>query len=260
MTAVCKNIRKDILRFSHISGHGHIPSSFSVVEIIYAVYESIQHRPKEPSWDKRDIFILSKGHAALTHYCVLAQAGYFDASLISSFGAYLSNFGCHACRCKVPGVEVSTGSLGHGIGISVGIALAAKIQKSDRRVFVLIGDGEANEGVVWESIMVAINIKLDNLVIIYDNNMSQLRGLQILNPEEKFMSFGCSVANVNGHDVDALKLELAKKSDKLKVIIANTKKGYGCKTFVENHHEWHRRSPNKAELAHLLGELDAEAI
>ncbi|MCX5666782.1 MAG: thiamine pyrophosphate-dependent enzyme [Candidatus Omnitrophica bacterium] len=260
MISACKEIRKNLLKISHVSGHGHIPSCFSVIESIYAVYSAIRHDSKNPSWNKRDIFILSKGHAALAHYCILADFGYFDISAINSFGAFCSNFGCHACRCNVPGIEVSTGSLGHGIGVGVGMALAFKIQKNDRRVFVLIGDGEANEGTVWEAVMVATDIRLDNLTVIYDNNMSQLRGLQIHNPYERFKAFGCDVAAVNGHDVDCLKSEIVSRGNNTKIIIANTKKGYGCKTLIENQHEWHRKSPDDLELKKLLGELDEEAI
>ncbi len=260
MNETCKEIRKDILNISKASGHGHIPSCFSVVEILYAVYDTIKHNPKDPSWQKRDIFILSKGHASLAHYCVLARFGYFDKVTLNSFGSFLSNFGCHADRCKVPGIEASTGSLGHGIGIGVGMALAFKIKKEARRVVVVIGDGEANEGSVWEAIMVAANLGLDNLTIIYDNNMSHSRGLQIHNPAEKLKAFGCEVSEVNGHDVEALKKEIAKTGKSLRAIIAQTKKGFGCKTLHCSQYEWHRKSPNDQEFERLIEELDEETI
>jgi len=260
MIPICKEIRKDILRISHVSGQGHIPTCFSVVEILYAIYSVIRHNPKDPDWEDRDIFILSKGHASLANYCILAEFGYFDKNKVDSFGGFMSNFGCHTDRFKVPGVEASTGSLGHGIGIAVGTALGLKIKNSNRRVFVLIGDGESNEGSVWEAIMVAVNLKLNNLMIIYDNNMSHGRGLQISNPVEHFRGFGCQTAEVNGHDVDELKKEIIKKSDALKVIVANTKKGYGCKTFEQNHYEWHRRSPKDQEFKKLLMELDEKTV
>lgn len=261
MNPICKGIREEILKISKTSGQGAIPSCFSVVEIIYALYDTITHNPKDPSWDKRDIFILSKGHAALTHYCILANFGYFALKKVYSFGAYRSDFGCHADRLKVPGVEVSTGSLGHGIGVAVGIALGFKIKRTARRVFVLIGDGEANEGTVWEAVMVAVNLKLDNLTIIYDNNISQLRGLQIPNPAGRFQAFGCGVVvEVDGHDMDSLKNEIPKRADKVKVIVAHTKKGYGCQTLIANHYEWHRKSPNEQEFKNLKKELNEEAI
>lgn len=258
MEEICREIRRDILRISNLSGHGHIPSCFSVIEILCAVYETIKHTPKNSSWEKRDVFILSKGHAALGHFCVLAKFGYFDIERVKSFGAFMSDFGCHADRLKVPGVEVSAGSLGHGVGLAVGMALGFKMEGNKRRVLVLMGDGEANEGVIWEAVMVAANLKLDNLTIIYDNNMSEVRGLQIYNPEERFKVFGCETVGLDGHNVDTLKKEISKKGDKnLKVIIAHTQKGLGCKTLVENHYEWHRKSPTATELVILLKELDA---
>jgi len=262
MTPIGKEIREDILRISKASGHGHIPTCFSVIEILYAVYDTIKHDPKNPSWEDRDIFILSKGHAALAHYCVLAKFGYFDINKVNSFGAFMSDFGCHADRLKVPGIEASTGALGHGIGIAVGMALGLKIEKSNRKVLVLIGDGESNEGTVWEAIMVAVNLKLGNLTIIYDNNMSHLRGLQIYNPAERFKAFGCDVTIVNGHDVDSLKREITKSANagNVRLIVANTKKGFGCRTLIENQYEWHRKSPNDSEFEMLMAELNEEAI
>lgn len=260
MNPVCKEIRENILKISKVSGHGLIPSCFSVVEIIYALYDTIAHNPQDPSWDTRDIFILSKGHAALAHYCILAKCGYFDLRDVYPFGAFMSDFGCHADRLKVPGIEVSTGSLGHGIGVAVGIAIGFKLKKTQRRVFVLIGDGESNEGTVWEAVMVAVNLKLDNLIIIYDNNISQLKGLQIPNPAERFKVFGCEAVEVNGHDVTSLKNEISKETKNVKVIVAQTKKGYGCKTLIAKHYEWHRKSPNEQEFEKLIKELNEEAV
>jgi len=260
MIPICKEVRQDILRIAKVSGHGHIPSCFSVVEILYAVYSTIKHDPKNPLWEDRDIFILSKGHAALAHYYILAKLGYFDIDLVNSFGAFMSGFGGHANRLKVPGIEVSTGSLGHGIGVAVGMALGLKIKGSSRRVLVLIGDGEANEGTVWEAVMVAVNLKLNNLTIIYDNNWSQLRGLQILNPAEQFRTFGLVVNSIDGHDVNELEMEIAKTNAEVKVIVANTLKGFGCKTLVSNKYEWHRKSPNDSEFEMLMGELDEKTV
>lgn len=260
MIPVCKEIRADILRISKESGHGHIPTCFSVIEILYAIYNTIKHDPQNPLWEDRDIFILSKGHAALAHFCVLAKLGYFDINKVYSFGSFMSDFGGHADRIKVPGIEVSAGSLGHGIGIAAGTALGLKIKKSRRRVLTLIGDGESNEGSVWEAIMVAVNLKLDNLTVIYDNNMSHLRGLQIHNPAERFEAFGCDVRIVDGHDVDSLEREIVKRANSVAVIVANTKKGFGCQMLIENQYEWHRKSPNDAEFEMLMRELDAKAI
>ncbi|MFH0855095.1 MAG: transketolase [Candidatus Omnitrophota bacterium] len=256
MDSFCRDIREDILRISQRSGHGHIPTCFSVVEMIYAAYSVMRHKPTDPQWSERDIFILSKGHAALAHYCVLARLGYFPLKDVYSFGSFSSKFGCHADRLRVPGVEMSTGSLGHGSGVAAGIALAFKMNKSPRRVFVLIGDGESNEGTVWESLMVAASLKLDNLYILFDNNESQSRCLPVTKPQDKFRAFDCEVVELNGHDVSALKEAMSlPPQGRPKVIIANTVKGRGCRTLVENVFAWHRRSPSKEELDCLLKEI-----
>ena len=260
MIPICKEIRTDILKISRLSGHGHIPTCFSVVEILLAIYNSIKHDPNNPLWEDRDIFMLSKGHAALAHYCVLARSGYFDVSEINSFGTFMSYFGGHADRLKVSGVEVSSGSLGHGIGIAVGVALGLKIKRSGRKVLTIIGDGESNEGTVWEAIMVAANLKLDNLTIIYDNNMSHSRGLQIHNPAERFKVFGCDTSVIDGHDIDSLEKEIIKQASNVRVIVANTTKGKGCETLIENPYEWHGKSPNDSEFETLMRELDEETI
>ena len=260
MIHVCKEIREDILRISKESGHGHIPTCYSVVEILFALYDTIRHDPANPSWEDRDIFVLSKGHASLAYYCTLVRFGYFDIDEVNSFGSFMSNFGGHADRFKIPGVEVSAGSLGHGIGVAVGMALGLQIKTGSRRVYTLIGDGESNEGSVWEAIMVAVNLKLPNLTVIYDNNMSHSRGLQIHNPAERFKAFGCDVAVVEGHDVDRLKREISFQTDTVRVIVAETKKGFGCRTLIENQYEWHRKSPSEAEFATLIAELNEKTI
>jgi len=260
MDALCKTIRAEILNVANKSGHGHIPTSFSIVEMLCAVYQTMRHDPKCPDDPERDIFVLSKGHASLGFYCALAGQGYFDFKDVEAFGAFDSRFGCHPDRTKVPGVEASTGSLGHGIGLAVGMALAARINGTSRRVYTLIGDGESNEGTVWEAIMVAANLKLDNFTVLYDNNNSQARCLPIPNPRERFAAFGCDAIEVDGHDLTALKRALAKPTDRPKVLVCNTVKGYGCKTLSDNVYEWHRRAPKADELNKLLGELDARTV
>ena len=257
MIQQCKEIRRDILRIAKASGHGHIPTCFSVVEILYALYDTMTLDPANPHSKNRDLIVLSKGHAALAYYVTLAHFGYFPIEKVYSFGAFMSDFGCHADRFKVPGIEASTGSLGHGIGIATGMALACKITGSPQRVFSIIGDGESNEGTVWEAVLVAVNQNLDNLTIIYDNNLSHERGLQIRNPAEHFRGFGCDVVETSGHDVAALKEILKAKSKAVRVVVANTVKGYGCKTLADNQYAWHRRSPTDAEIEILLKELDA---
>jgi transketolase len=257
MTPACREIRRNILHASRASGHGHIPTSFSVIEMICAVYDTMRHKPGQPAWPQRDIFILSKGHAALGYYAVLAHYGYLPVEELKTFGAFQSRLGCHPDRLKVPGAEMSTGSLGHGIGAAVGMALAFRIGNSARRAYTLIGDGESNEGSVWEAVMVAVNLKLANLTLLYDHNKSQGRSLPIPNPADRFTAFGCDVIEVNGHDLEAIKAALARPSETLKVVVCDTTKGRGCSTLSNNVFEWHRKSPRPEELELLLKELEA---
>ncbi|WP_022668264.1 transketolase [Desulfospira joergensenii] len=260
MTPDCINIRKQILQISYESGHGHIPTCFSIVEMLYSLYEVMKHDPLIPEWEERDLFVLSKGHAALAHYTVLAHYGYFPIERVNRFGLHGSDFGCHADRHKVSGVEVSTGSLGHGVNVAAGMALAEKIKKRNTKVYTLIGDGESNEGTVWESMLVAADQGLSNYTVLYDNNMSHGRGLQIKNPAEKFTSFGASVHEVDGHDIGAIKKALNAPTDSYKVIVCNTVKGYGSALLTENQYAWHRRSPTDEELKQMIGELDARTV
>ncbi|MDC1209570.1 transketolase [Pseudomonadota bacterium] len=254
MNKDCKSIRNNILQASFNSGHGHIPTCFSIIEILYAIYSEGRFKYEKDE----DIFILSKGHGSLGYYGVLSHFGYMKSDELNSFGQYRSRLGCHADRKKVPGVYASTGSLGHGIGLAVGVALASKIIGSNRKVYVLIGDGEANEGSCWEALMVAAHNKLSNLVVVFDDNKSQGRCLPVVFPVEKFKSFGFDTVSVDGHNVDLLKQALSRSSnEKPLAIVADTVKGWGCKTLVDNRYEWHRRSPNDEELGLLLRELDA---
>ena len=260
MKKECIDIRKNILDISYKSGHGHIPTCFSIIEMVYALYSYMKHDPLQPAWEGRDLFVLSKGHAALAHYAVLAHNGYFPEDSVNRFGLYGSDFGCHADRHKIPGIELSTGSLGHGVNVALGMALAEKIKERNTNVYTLIGDGESNEGTVWESMMVAANLGLPNYTVMYDNNLSHSRGLQITNPAAKFDAFGASVHEVNGHDFKEILAALKAPTDRYKVIVCNTVKGYGTAVLTDNHYAWHRRSPNDEELQQMKGELDAWAV
>jgi transketolase len=255
MNPTALQIREHILRVSQASGHGHIPTCFSVVELLVALYGTLRHRPQEPLWPERDVFVLSKGHAALALYSTLAHCGYFPPEDVFSFGAHGSRFGCHADRLKVPGIEASTGSLGHGIGLAAGMALAFQMEASPRQAYTLIGDGESNEGSVWEAIMVAAHRALAPLTVLYDDNGSQSRCLPVDQPAGRFRSFGCTVTEVDGHDVAAVQAALRTAHDTVHVIVAHTQKGHGCKTLMADMFAWHRRSPTPAELQQLLGEL-----
>lgn len=257
MEPVGRRVRESILHASCASGHGHIPTCFSVVEMLLAVYAAMRHDPRRPDWPDRDVFVLSKGHASLSHYAVLAEHGYLERDELVSFGRAGSRLGCHADRLKVPGVEVSCGSLGHGIGVAAGMALAWKITGSPRRAFVLVGDGESNEGSVWEAVMVAADRGLENLTLLYDDNRSQSRCLQIPNPAERFAAFGWNTIDVDGHDVEEIAAALGSPSTKPKAVICRTVKGRGCPTFERDVFAWHRRAPTPDERQQLLTELYA---
>jgi transketolase len=258
MTPEARAAREWAIRCSLTSGHGHLPSSFSIIEMVLAAYRVMRHDPARPDWPERDLFILSKGHAALGYYCALAQLGYFPPQDVERFGAHRSPFGCHPDRHKVPGIEASCGSLGHGIGIAVGAAMGLRIRNSRRRVFVLVGDGEANEGTVWEAVMVAVDQKLSNLTVLYDHNRSQTRCLQIPNPTERFAAFGCAASEVDGHDDAEIVAALRAPSNTVKVVVCRTVKGYGCASLEQNFFEWHRKSPSLETSEALILELSAQ--
>ncbi len=261
MAARALEIRRNIIKVSHASGHGHIPTSFSIIEALCAIYNQMGNDPKNPDDPDRDIFILSKGHASLGLYCTMASYGYFPIEDVYGFGAYDQKFGCHPDRLKVPGAEASTGSLGHGISLAAGMALAMKIKGEGRRAFTVIGDGESNEGTVWETVMVAAHNRLNNFTIILDANNSQIRCMPVDRPAEKFRAFGCDTIEVDGHDIVALEAAIQKPGDTVKVIVAHTVKGYGCRSFCEGDgmFAWHRRSPKDDERDMLLGELNEHA-
>ncbi len=255
MKSPLKKLKQIIVRASAKSGEGHIPSAFSVLDILWVLYDKIlQIDPKNPRADDRDSFILSKGHASLALYAVLAEKWFFPLSELENFGKFGSILGGHPDRNKVPGVEASTGSLGHGFPIGAGVALGLKIKKLSNKVFVLVGDGECNEGTVWESALLASHHKLSNLSCIVDYNHSTDRALGMGNISKKFESFGWDACVINGHDHKEIYNALIKKTDKPKVIIANTIKGYGSKT-MENNPAWHHKSPSPEEFDVLMEEL-----
>jgi transketolase len=216
--------------------------------------------PKRPDWPERDYFILSKGHAASAIFSTLALAGFFNFSqLEESYGAYGSLFGCHPDRNKVPGIEASTGSLGHGMPFAVGVALGLKMRGKPNRVFTLIGDGEANEGSIWEAAMVAEHNQLDNLVCIMDLNNSQIRCLPVKQAGDKWRAFGWNVIEVDGHSTEQLQNAFASIGKEGKgrplAVVANTVKGKGARMLETDFFAWHHRKPNETEYAQILGEL-----
>ena len=248
---IAKKIRIRILKLSNSAKSSHIGSSLSIVEILVVLYKFFIQ--------KKNIFILSKGHACLAYYCVLQKFGYFSDKILKSYGKNNTILLSHVSH-KVPGVDFSTGSLGHGLPYATGRALAEKINKTSDKIFVLISDGELNEGTTWESLLFAAHHKLDNLIIIVDYNKIQsldfAKNVLKLEPlNKKFKSFGCNVKNINGHNFNQIyRSFLVKKNNKPTIIVANTIKGKGV-SFMENSILWHYKFPNEKELDIALKEL-----
>lgn len=251
-----RHLKKKIVEMAAISGEGHIASAFSILDILWVLYDKVLRiDPLCPTDKKRDRFLLSKGHASLGLYAVLAEKGFFDKKELDNFCTFDSMLGGHPDRNKVPGVEASTGSLGHGFPMAVGVALGLRISNIRSRVLVLIGDGEANEGTIWESSLLASHHKLNNLTVIVDYNHSTDRALSIGNLSLKFESFGWRTVSINGHDHNEIYKALTLKPvDKPTAIIAETIKGYGSKT-MEGNPAWHHKSPNTEECEIILKEL-----
>jgi len=256
-------IRSTILKMLQIAGSGHTGGSLSEVEIILTLYKyEMSHNSKKPEWEQRDRFILSKGHGCPTLYAVLADCGYFSEDLLWTLRKMGSKLQGHPQRNVSLGLEASTGSLGQGLSIALGLALAAKMDKKDFRTYCLMGDGELQEGQIWEAAMMASFNKLDNLCGIVDNNKIQIDGFlkDVMNVEplaEKWESFGWEVIRVDGHDVVGLMDAFDKVREikgKPSVILADTIKGKGI-SFMENKASWHGVAPKEDEVEKALVEL-----
>lgn len=257
-----KHLRKLIVQALEGGGRGHLGSSMSLVEILRVLFDSyLNYKSDEPRWDERDRLILSKGHGCLALYAILADKGFIEEAELLSFCKSDSRLGGHPERHKIPGVEASTGALGHGLPMGVGIALAARIRKQDYRVVVVTGDGEINEGSVWEAAMSAAKHKLSNLTLMVDYNKLQSYGptKEVLDLEpltDKWTSFGFEVEEVDGHDVDALEnliKRLPLNTEKPTAIICHTIKSKGF-PFAEGKAEWHHKSNLKPEqIAEMYG-------
>ena len=253
-----KNLKRKVIEIASKSGEDHhIASAFSIMDILWVLYEKILSIfPNKPQHPERDIFILSKGQASLGLYAILHEKGFFDTKTLESFSKYNSILGGHPMKNTKVGIESSTGSLGHGMPIAVGIALGLKIQNKKQKVSVLIGDGEANEGTVWESALLSSHHKLDNLCCIIDHNHSTDRALSIDSMKDKFESFGWKVSTVDGHNHKEIEKSLRTKHPKHPLaVIANTIKGHGVSMMKDNP-AWHRKSPNKEEFELIMKELN----
>ena len=264
LAASARRVRGRLVQMSHRSGAAHLGSALSCVDLLVAAYAAaVRIDPRRPLDDDRDRLILSKGHAAPALYAVLAERGFFDPQLLATFGAA---GGClpeqMGPRC-VPGIEAATGSLGHGLPLGTGMALAAGIQDRGFRVFVVMSDGECNEGSVWEAAMFAAGRKLDNLTLLVDYNKWQATGRSnegmALEPlAGKFAAFGWSATDVDGHDLAALVEHLARtprEPGKPTALVCHTVKGRGV-SFMEDDNNWHYRIPTAEEMLAAWKELD----
>ena len=261
---MAKEVRKDVLRMLAEAGSGHTSGSLSCVDIITALYYyKLQHDPKNAKWADRDRFVLSKGHACPTLYAVLARRGFFPSEELMNLRKRGSILQGHA-SLVTPGCEASTGSLGQGLSIANGIALSARLDKRDYRVYCLIGDGEQDEGQIWEAAMTSAHYKIDNLCVIVDYNKQQIDGWtsDVMNLEpikDKWAAFGWNVIEVDGHDFKQLmdaydKVELVK--GKPSVIIAHTVKGKGVSFIEKNAVAYHGTAIKKADLDKAIKEIE----
>jgi len=259
-----KTLRRHIINMTERAGSGHPGGSLSAVELVTALYfHVLRHDPQNPHWPDRDRFVLSKGHAAPVLYAALAESGYFPVAELLTLRQMGSRLQGHTHMITTPGVEMSAGALGQGLSFGIGNALAARLDGRDYRVYVLLGDGECNEGQVWEAAMAAAHYKLDNMVAIIDRNRLQIDGwcCDVMNTEpfpEKWRSFGWHTMEVDGHDLDQIiaALREAKTIEgKPTAIIAHTTKGKGV-SFMENKAEFHGTAPTSEQAEQALRELE----
>jgi transketolase len=264
LDARSKALRRMVVETVVAAGRGHLGPAMSLVEILRVLYDDILRiRPQEPRWPERDRCILSKGHGCLALYAILADKGFFPSEVLATFCAHDSILGGHPEHGMIPGVEASTGALGHGLSIGVGMAIANRMHRSAARVFVVMGDGEINEGSVWEAAMGASKHGLDNLTAIIDYNKYQSYGptsvvLELEPLLDKWRSFGFATQEVDGHDVQALRAKLRSlpyASGRPSALICHTVKGKGVPQ-AENNADWHHKNKlSTGELASIRAVL-----
>jgi len=264
MEEIAKRLRRHIITMTGKAGSGHPGGSLSAVEIVTTLYfRLLRHKPSDPQWSDRDRFILSKGHAAPLLYAALAECGYFPVDELSTLRQLDSRLQGHTDRTVTPGVEMSAGALGQGLSFAIGIALAGRLNSQSYRAYVLLGDGECDEGQIWEGAMAAAHFKVDNLTAIVDNNGQQIDGwnrdVMNLDPfNKKWQAFGWHVIEVDGHDFTQL-IDAFNQAKQVKgqptVIIAHTIKGKGV-SFMENNPDFHGKAPNAEEVEIALKELE----
>jgi transketolase len=258
-----RNLRVEILKMLNIARSGHTGGSLSAIDVLTVLYfHAMRHDPSNPAWEDRDRFVLSKGHAAPALYACLAEAGYFSLDNLKTLRRFGSHLQGHPDMNKTPGVEVCTGSLGQGLSQAVGLALAARLQGKSSRIFSLLGDGEVQEGQIWEAAMAAAHYRLDNLCVILDHNGLQIDGevAKVMNVAPlgpKFLAFNWHVLEVDGHDIQAICRALddaGQCKERPTMIIARTVKGKGV-PFFEHKASYHGVPPSDEELVRALEHL-----
>jgi transketolase len=264
MEAIAKRLRRHIITMIGKVGSGHPGGSLSAAEILTTLYfKVLRHKPSDPQWPERDRFILSKGHAAPLLYATLAECGYFPVAELTTLRQLGSRLQGHTDRTITPGVEMSAGALGQGLSFGLGVALAGRLDGQDYRAYVLLGDGECDEGQVWEAAMATAHFKVDSLTAIVDNNQQQIDGWnrEVMNLApfpDKWRAFGWQVIEVDGHSIPQL-IQAFGKAKQIKgqplVIIAHTIKGKGV-SFMENNPDFHGKAPNAIEVEIALKELE----
>lgn len=261
---LANKIRKHALRMTSLGGSSHIASVFSMADILAVLYGSVlSYKPEQPDWEGRDRFILSKGHAGAGVYAALAESGFFPIEKLDTHYQNGSDLSGHISHKGIPGVEFSTGSLGHGLSVATGMALSAKVDARDHRVFTVLGDGECGEGSNWEAMLFAAHHKLDNLVVIIDRNMLQsiysTEQTLALEPfADKWRAFGWHTVEIDGHDhLEILRVceKVSHSNNKPLCIIASTVKGKGV-SFMEHNILWHYRSAKGKEFEDAMRELE----
>ena len=264
LTKKAFEIRKGIIEAVYQAQSGHPGGSLSVADILTVLYfHEMNIKPEEPSWEDRDRLVLSKGHCSPALYSCLANRGYFPVEDLKTFRKIDSYLQGHPDKNKVPGVDMTTGSLGQGLSSANGMAIAGKMDKKDYRVYCILGDGEIEEGQIWEAAMTSSKYKLDNLCVIVDNNNLQIDGTieEVMSPypiDEKFRSFGFEIIKIDGHDIEEIikAFEVAKNiKDKPTCIIAKTIKGKGI-NYMENQVGWHGKAPNEEQYKEAITELE----
>jgi len=261
---IAKQIRKNIILSTYAAGSGHPGGSLSSADMMIVLFfNHLKHKPTEPKWEERDRIIFSKGHVSPLLYSLFAETGYFERAMLAEFREFGSPLQGHPASKKLDAVEVSTGSLGQGLSVGVGEALAFKLDGKKQRVYVLNGDGESQEGQIWEAVMAGAHYHLDNLTVFFDYNNLEIDGwvedvMGIAPIEDKFKSFNWHVISIDGHDISLIDEAIKKAKlniDRPTVIIGKTIKGKGV-SFMENNADWHGKAPDREQMVKALSDIE----